>query len=199
MTVFVVFGTSTRCRRTCNVSSCLPECSDRLLGWLILCFLISRHVILLLLCPHMVGLVRVHCVIYTTDRTFPKTPQTIHSHTFVVTASVVVIYKQKLLSLKHDLVLQTTKVRRMYDGCMAERMVALLSSSRPLLSRVKLPQLSSIPHLHNVTPPTSISLSRGMKVRSSVKIMCDGCNVVRRKGRVYILCTKNPRHKQRQG
>ncbi|KAH9178691.1 ribosomal protein L36-domain-containing protein [Lactarius sanguifluus] len=73
---------------------------------------------------------------------------------------------------------------------------ALLSSSRPLLARVKLPQLSSTPHLHHVTPPTSISLSRGMKVRSSVKIMCDGCNVVRRKGRVYILCTKNPRHKQ---
>ncbi|KAI9460607.1 ribosomal protein L36-domain-containing protein [Lactarius psammicola] len=76
---------------------------------------------------------------------------------------------------------------------------ALLSSSRPLLSRAKLPRLSSTPHLHHVTPPTPISLSRGMKIRSSVKVMCDGCNVVRRKGRVYILCTKNPRHKQRQG
>ena len=38
-----------------------------------------------------------------------------------------------------------------------------------------------------------------MKVRSSVKRMCDACQVVRRKGRVYIVCKKNPRHKQRQG
>ncbi|KIM48223.1 hypothetical protein M413DRAFT_61428 [Hebeloma cylindrosporum] len=35
-----------------------------------------------------------------------------------------------------------------------------------------------------------------MKVRSSVKVMCDGCNVVRRKGRVYVVCSKNPKHKQ---
>ncbi len=40
---------------------------------------------------------------------------------------------------------------------------------------------------------------RGMKVRSSVKKLCDGCKSVRRKkGRyVYIICTKNPKHKQR--
>ncbi|EDR15583.1 uncharacterized protein LACBIDRAFT_243094 [Laccaria bicolor S238N-H82] len=35
-----------------------------------------------------------------------------------------------------------------------------------------------------------------MKVRSSVKVMCDGCSVVRRKGRVYVVCSKNPKHKQ---
>ncbi|WVQ93880.1 50S ribosomal protein L36 [Kwoniella sp. CBS 9459] len=40
---------------------------------------------------------------------------------------------------------------------------------------------------------------RGMKVRSSVKRFCDGCSVVRRKGRIYIICSKNPKHKQRQG
>ncbi|MGB2762458.1 MAG: 50S ribosomal protein L36 [Minisyncoccales bacterium] len=38
-----------------------------------------------------------------------------------------------------------------------------------------------------------------MKVRSSVKKMCKDCKVVRRKGRVYIICIKNPKHKQRQG
>lgn len=42
-------------------------------------------------------------------------------------------------------------------------------------------------------------LSRGMKVRSSVKKLCDGCKSVRRKGYVYIICSKNPKHKQRQG
>ncbi|MBW0532885.1 hypothetical protein O181_072600 [Austropuccinia psidii MF-1] len=42
-------------------------------------------------------------------------------------------------------------------------------------------------------------VSRGMKVRSSVKKICDGCSIVKRKGRVYVICSKNPRHKQRQG
>ena len=38
-----------------------------------------------------------------------------------------------------------------------------------------------------------------MKVRPSVKKICDTCKVVRRKGVVRIICKKNPRHKQRQG
>jgi large subunit ribosomal protein L36 len=37
-----------------------------------------------------------------------------------------------------------------------------------------------------------------MKVRTSVKRICEHCKVIRRKGRVYIICS-NPRHKQRQG
>lgn len=37
-----------------------------------------------------------------------------------------------------------------------------------------------------------------MKVKSSVKKKCKNCQVVRRKGNVYITC-KNPRHKQKQG
>jgi large subunit ribosomal protein L36 len=37
-----------------------------------------------------------------------------------------------------------------------------------------------------------------MKVRPSVKVMCDKCRVIRRRGRVLVICT-NPRHKQRQG
>uniref|UniRef100_A0A7C9E3L7 Ribosomal protein n=1 Tax=Opuntia streptacantha TaxID=393608 RepID=A0A7C9E3L7_OPUST len=38
-----------------------------------------------------------------------------------------------------------------------------------------------------------------MKVRSSVKKMCEFCRTVKRRGRVYILCNANPKHKQRQG
>ncbi|KAK8963085.1 hypothetical protein KSP40_PGU010345 [Platanthera guangdongensis] len=38
-----------------------------------------------------------------------------------------------------------------------------------------------------------------MKVRSSVKKLCEFCRTVKRRGRVYILCTVNPKHKQRQG
>ena len=37
-----------------------------------------------------------------------------------------------------------------------------------------------------------------MKVRSSVKPMCEKCKVIKRKGRVMIIC-ENPKHKQRQG
>lgn len=37
-----------------------------------------------------------------------------------------------------------------------------------------------------------------MKVRSSVKPICDKCRVIKRKGVVRVIC-KNPRHKQRQG
>ncbi|MDI6802266.1 MAG: 50S ribosomal protein L36 [Bacteroidota bacterium] len=38
-----------------------------------------------------------------------------------------------------------------------------------------------------------------MKVRSSVKKLCENCKIVRRKGYVYVICKKNPKHKQRQG
>ncbi|KAI8565612.1 hypothetical protein RHMOL_Rhmol03G0273300 [Rhododendron molle] len=38
-----------------------------------------------------------------------------------------------------------------------------------------------------------------MKVRLSVKKMCEFCRTVKRRGRVYVQCTANPKHKQRQG
>jgi large subunit ribosomal protein L36 len=37
-----------------------------------------------------------------------------------------------------------------------------------------------------------------MKVRSSVKKICDKCRVIRRRGTVMVICS-NPKHKQRQG
>ena len=37
-----------------------------------------------------------------------------------------------------------------------------------------------------------------MKVRPSVKPMCEKCKVIRRHRRVLVICD-NPRHKQRQG
>ena len=37
-----------------------------------------------------------------------------------------------------------------------------------------------------------------MKVRSSVKRICNNCKIIRRKGRVRVIC-KNPKHKERQG
>ena len=37
-----------------------------------------------------------------------------------------------------------------------------------------------------------------MKVRPSVKPMCEECKIIKRKGRVMVIC-ENPKHKQRQG
>ncbi|AFZ52150.1 MAG: 50S ribosomal protein L36 [Halothece sp. Uz-M2-17] len=37
-----------------------------------------------------------------------------------------------------------------------------------------------------------------MKVRPSVRKMCERCRVIRRRGRVMVICS-NPKHKQRQG
>ena len=37
-----------------------------------------------------------------------------------------------------------------------------------------------------------------MKVRASVKKMCDKCTIIKRRGVVRVLCP-NPKHKQRQG
>ncbi len=38
-----------------------------------------------------------------------------------------------------------------------------------------------------------------MKVRSSVKKMCAYCKIIKRHGKVMVICSRNPRHKQRQG
>mmetsp|Transcript_7522 Transcript_7522/g.21874 ORF Transcript_7522/g.21874 Transcript_7522/m.21874 type:complete len:86 (-) Transcript_7522:57-314(-) len=37
-----------------------------------------------------------------------------------------------------------------------------------------------------------------MRVKKAVKRICRQCYVVRRKGRIYVRCKDNPRHKQRQ-
>jgi large subunit ribosomal protein L36 len=37
-----------------------------------------------------------------------------------------------------------------------------------------------------------------VKVRSSVKKMCDKCKIIKRRGVLRVIC-ENPKHKQRQG
>nr|YP_009270770.1 ribosomal protein L36 [Perilla frutescens]YP_009270946.1 ribosomal protein L36 [Perilla frutescens var. hirtella]YP_009628195.1 ribosomal protein L36 [Clinacanthus nutans]YP_009689966.1 ribosomal protein L36 [Justicia leptostachya]YP_009700214.1 ribosomal protein L36 [Justicia flava]YP_009826415.1 ribosomal protein L36 [Barleria prionitis]YP_009861238.1 ribosomal protein L36 [Orontium aquaticum]YP_009940333.1 ribosomal protein L36 [Elsholtzia rugulosa]YP_010122045.1 ribosomal protein L36 len=37
-----------------------------------------------------------------------------------------------------------------------------------------------------------------MKIRASVRKICEKCRLIRRRGRIRIICS-NPRHKQRQG
>nr|ANO45135.1 ribosomal protein L36 [Campynemanthe viridiflora] len=37
-----------------------------------------------------------------------------------------------------------------------------------------------------------------MKIRASVRKICEKCRLIRRRGRIRMICS-NPRHKQRQG
>ncbi len=38
----------------------------------------------------------------------------------------------------------------------------------------------------------------GVKVRASVKRMCEKCKIIKRGDRVMVIC-ENPKHKQKQG
>ncbi|MBD3419568.1 MAG: 50S ribosomal protein L36 [Chitinivibrionales bacterium] len=38
-----------------------------------------------------------------------------------------------------------------------------------------------------------------MKVKASVKRICNGCKIIKRKGILRVICSRNPKHKQRQG
>jgi len=48
-----------------------------------------------------------------------------------------------------------------------------------------------------INPPIHKSNLR-MKVRASVKKLCEHCKIVKRRGVIRVICT-NKRHKQRQG
>jgi large subunit ribosomal protein L36 len=50
----------------------------------------------------------------------------------------------------------------------------------------------------NKTYSKKIKLQKSMKVRPSVKRMCENCRIIKRHGRIMVLCI-NPKHKQRQG
>jgi large subunit ribosomal protein L36 len=38
-----------------------------------------------------------------------------------------------------------------------------------------------------------------MKVRAGIKPICENCRIIKRKGNVMVICSKHPKHKQRQG
>ncbi|HTM06514.1 MAG TPA: 50S ribosomal protein L36 [Patescibacteria group bacterium] len=38
-----------------------------------------------------------------------------------------------------------------------------------------------------------------MKIKTSVKRICNDCRIIKRKGVVRVVCQKEPKHKQRQG
>ncbi|GAA5914669.1 mitochondrial 54S ribosomal protein bL36m RTC6 [Sporobolomyces salmoneus] len=71
--------------------------------------------------------------------------------------------------------------------------------SRPLSSSTlstKRPELANDVEKKQTSAAES---KRGMKVRSSIKKYCEGCSIVKRQGTLFVLCSRDPKHKQRQG
>ncbi len=50
-----------------------------------------------------------------------------------------------------------------------------------------------------IFPAKILKEGRKMKVRPSVKPMCEKCKVIKREGKVMVICPKNKSHKQTQG
>ncbi|XP_062425669.1 large ribosomal subunit protein bL36m [Rhea pennata] len=49
------------------------------------------------------------------------------------------------------------------------------------------------------TPPLpAVVPLAGLKTKTSLKRRCKDCFIVRRRGRLYVCCKTNPRHKQRK-
>ncbi len=38
-----------------------------------------------------------------------------------------------------------------------------------------------------------------LKVRTSVRPICEHCKVIKRRGVIRVICKRTPKHKQRQG
>ncbi|KAJ2363615.1 hypothetical protein IW150_006690 [Coemansia sp. RSA 2607] len=65
--------------------------------------------------------------------------------------------------------------------------------------RMLRPFTQTPPQQQQTVAAAAVDGARGMKVRSSVKLMCDKCSFVRRRGRLFVVCSNDPKHKQRQG
>jgi large subunit ribosomal protein L36 len=49
------------------------------------------------------------------------------------------------------------------------------------------------------TATTDATESARRQVRTAIKKLCEACRIVRRRGRLFVVCAKTPKHKQRQG
>ncbi len=60
-------------------------------------------------------------------------------------------------------------------------------------------QATVLAMLRVLTANPSVTSGASVKVRSSVKPICEHCKVIKRNGVIRIICKRNPKHKQRQG
>ncbi|KAM6230245.1 LOW QUALITY PROTEIN: large ribosomal subunit protein bL36m-like [Porphyrio hochstetteri] len=72
----------------------------------------------------------------------------------------------------------------------------VLVSQAPLWCRVA----ASPRTLLAVPPPPGLLplLLAGLKTKTSLRRRCKDCYIVQRRGRLYVYCKTNPRHKQRK-
>lgn len=83
-------------------------------------------------------------------------------------------------------------------------MMAGRTAATSLLQLSKIPLPNTLRYLNPTAQAISkhgfhSSIPQSFKVRSAVKKFCADCYIVRRKGRVYVYCKSNKKHKQRQG
>ncbi|XP_075561152.1 large ribosomal subunit protein bL36m [Pelecanus crispus] len=72
---------------------------------------------------------------------------------------------------------------------------APVSRALPLRCGAAAPRgLLAVPPPAGLLPP----LLAGLKTKTSLKRRCKDCFIVRRRGRLYVCCKTNPRHKQRK-
>jgi large subunit ribosomal protein L36 len=100
---------------------------------------------------------------------------------------------------------ESTPACKPVDGDVTERRLSDFGGARQRGPKAAGKVRSGAPGRHQVAAPGNKSERNrvgqerdSMKVRPSVKAMCEKCKVIRRHGRVMVICD-NPRHKQRQG
>ncbi|CAJ2500154.1 Uu.00g030070.m01.CDS01 [Anthostomella pinea] len=117
-----------------------------------------------------------------------------------------------LVSSLRALSLRMTTTRilpRQTVRCLSQSVLAPKTALRPTTMTMAVAGADTGAMANNTAAMTKVVVARqqtrGMKVHSSVKRRCEHCKVVRRKagrrhrGYLYIICSANPRHKQRQG
>ena len=57
----------------------------------------------------------------------------------------------------------------------------------------------SVVRVGSAVPGHGWEVRQTVKVKPSVKRICNNCRVIRRHGRVMVICKTDARHKQRQG
>jgi translation initiation factor IF-1 len=84
------------------------------------------------------------------------------------------------------------------SGKMRRHFIRILPDDKVLVEI--LPTISIVDESHTVTSNRYFQRKvKPMKIKASIKPRCENCKIIRRKGVLRIICSKNPRHKQKQG
>ena len=103
--------------------------------------------------------------------------------------------------MSSSLLRSSGRLSGLFKGSVAASVLAPSLLVRSIALPASVRSLSTIPTLPRLfqSPLRLLTSVRGFKVRSSLKKFCKDCYIVRRKGRVYVYCKSNHKHKQRSG